>query len=103
MLNEAIKILKEQVNINASENDWGYESVLLERSELDGALLPETYGQNLPKRILVHSYIYQDAEASDYVAYFITDESNQHEYVRGLLKNGQLIWPNAKGHFNEDN
>ncbi|MBL1224212.1 4'-phosphopantetheinyl transferase [Enterococcus sp. BWR-S5] len=102
MLSKAIEILKEQVNINASENDWGYESVLLEQSELDGNLFPENYCHTLPKRVLVHSYIYQDAEAADYVAYFITNERNQHEYIRGLLKNGQLIWWNSIGNLNEN-
>lgn len=102
MLSKAIEILKEQVNINTLEKGWGYESVLLEQSELDGNLLPENYCNTLPKRVLVHSYIYQGAEAADYVAYFITNERNQHEYIRGLLKNGQLIWWNSIGNLNEN-
>ncbi|OTN88476.1 hypothetical protein A5819_000957 [Enterococcus sp. 7E2_DIV0204] len=102
MLKGAIKLLKGIVKINTCENDWGYESALLECSELDKDMMPEGYQQTLPKVVLTHTYIYQDSEATEYVVYFITDGKNQHKYVSGLLKNGKLLWSSIRETANED-
>lgn len=92
MLNDAIAILGDQVGIETKEEDWGFESVTAEREELDPAIIKAS-SIDLPALVMTHMYIFVDQKSGkDYVAYFITDITSSHEFTRGLLIKGKLLW-----------
>lgn len=91
MLDEAIGILQTQLQITTNEDDWGYESVMMPKEELDLHMVPE--GVHFPQTVMTHVYMYNDPSQEDeYIVYFITDMACQKEIVRGLLVNDQLVW-----------
>lgn len=92
MLNRAINILKEQTGIEITEKDWGFESVSVEKGEIDPAII-QGINTELPVLVMTHLYVYVDQESGkDYVVYFIMDITSSHEFTRGLLIEGKLQW-----------
>lgn len=92
MLNDAIAILRDQVGIETTEVDWGFESVTAERDELDPEII-KVAGTGLPALVMTCMYIFVDQKTgNDYVVYFITDITSSHEYTRGILVEGKLLW-----------
>jgi len=77
MLNEAMNILQKQMQLVTVKEEWSYESVTLEREELDEATLPEGAKKQLPKLVMTHLYLYVDNQDNEYVLYFLTDMTSQ--------------------------
>lgn len=97
MLKEAQDLLLKQSHVESSEADWAYESVKMEKAELDRKTLPKE-GQ-LPDLVMTHVYQFDDGRAEDdYTVYFITNATSELEYIRGLLLNGELIWHQTSDH-----
>ncbi len=95
MLDEVLEILEQQANIKLSLSDAkrliGQEAVTAEREELDTAIVQDQI--KLPAFVISHLYVYEEKKTGkDYVVYFIMDTSSTHEYTRGLLVKGKLIW-----------
>ena len=95
MLDEVLEILEQQANIKLSLSDAkrliGQESVTAEREELDSTIIQEQI--KLPALVMSHLYVYEEKKTGkDYVVYFLMDTSSIHEYTRGLLVEGKLIW-----------
>ncbi|MBO0474488.1 hypothetical protein IGL98_003135 [Enterococcus sp. DIV0840] len=92
MLNEAITILQKQTHLVTVHEEWSYESVTLEREELDEATLPEGAKKQLPKLVMTHLYLYVDDQDNEYVVYFLTDVTSQTTFIKGLLKNNTRLY-----------
>lgn len=92
IVDDAIMILKDQVEIDTNETDWSLESVTAGREELDPAIICTKKGR-LPKLVMTHLFLYIEPDTGiDYVVFFIMDVTSNREYVRGLLIEGQLFW-----------
>lgn len=89
MINQAIEVLKAQTGIEIVAEDWGAESIAMEREELDPAIVPS--GMNLPEVVIVYAYLYVETD-KEYSVYFITDTTSKKEYTRGLLLDGKQVW-----------
>lgn len=94
MLEEALNILEEQAGItmkpSEAEQKLSQESVTAGRDELDSAIISS--GLRLPLTIMTHMFLYVDDAGKDSIVYFITDVTSSHEYTRGLLVRGKLVW-----------
>lgn len=91
MLTEAQELLLKQYQIQSSEDEWTYESVTMEKEEIEPETLPKD--SQLPDLVMTHVYIFDDEEAlNDYTVYFITTTTSDIEYIRGVLLNGELVW-----------
>ena len=96
MLETAIEVLEKCAQLVTTPEEWGYESVTMEKEEIEMDTLPKDV--HLPRLVMTHRYIYCAPEdGKDYVVYFITDITSQREFVRGLLVEGRLVWSQIGG------
>ncbi|WP_029277840.1 hypothetical protein [Carnobacterium jeotgali] len=83
-----INLLRRQAGVVAVASDFGYESVLLEREELDPNLLPAYFDEiQTEEEILVHFYVIEE-----YTIYVIADVENTSWKLIGIIKNGHLAY-----------
>lgn len=98
MLDEVIDILRKQTNIETNKKDWSFESVTAERKELDPDIIHAS-DCSLPNLVMTHLFLYVESNTGkDYVMFFITDTSSDHEFIRGLLVEGKLAWSEVAQH-----
>lgn len=91
MLKIAQELLVNLYQIESSQDDWGDESVTMEKEELDPKTLPKEC--QVPDLVMTHVYLLDDGRAEvDYTVYFITNPTSEVEYVRGVLVDGKLDW-----------
>ncbi|WP_314060546.1 4'-phosphopantetheinyl transferase [uncultured Vagococcus sp.] len=97
MLKLAQELLLKQYQIESSEEDWAYESVTMEKEELDPESLPKD--SQLPDLVMTHVYLLDAGRTKvDYTVYFITNPTSEVEYVRGVLLDGEIAWYQTGGH-----
>lgn len=83
-----IDLLKEQFDVVAEVADFGYESILLGRDELDPDLLPEYFDElQTGEELLVHFY-----NREEYIVYIIADEEDVNWQLVGIIKDGHLVY-----------
>lgn len=83
-----IDLLRSQVGVVAVASDFGYESVLLEREELDPNLLPVYFDEiQTEEEVLVDFYA-----IDEYTVYIIADVENLNWKLIGIIKNGTLAY-----------
>ncbi|MCY9806097.1 hypothetical protein OXT66_00870 [Lentilactobacillus senioris] len=75
-----------EAGISVSNEEIAAESEMMYKSELDDNLLPKNTKANLPEQIMVNYYGY-----NDWVAYVITDMSQDWLLAVGLLYRGKLV------------
>lgn len=87
-LEYCLSLVKSFFKIEATIEDIGYESIFLEREELDTNLLPEDFKENLLEdEILVHSY-----GIEEYVVLIITSLEGDEWKLVGILKENELVY-----------
>ncbi len=72
-------------------NEVGFESILLERDEVNEDLIPLHEIQTLPNPLLAHSFIYVEDEGDEWICVVVTDESNRFNHYEAWLKNNEEI------------
>ena len=72
-------------------NEIGYESILLERGEVDEDLIPLHEIQSLPNSFLSHSFIYVEDEGDEWICVVVTDEFNCFNHSEAWFKNNEEI------------
>ena len=83
-----IDLLKEQFDVVAEVADFGYESILLGRDELDPDLLPEYFDElQTGEELLVLFY-----NREEYIVYIIADEEDANGQLVGIIKDGHLVY-----------
>ncbi len=83
-----IDLLKEQFDVVAEVADFGYESILLGRDELDPDLLPEYFDElQTGEELLVLFY-----NREEYIVYIIADEEDANWQLVGIIKDGHLVY-----------
>jgi hypothetical protein len=83
-----IDLLHQQFGISTDATDFGYESVTLDRDELDPNLLPDYFDEiHTGKEVLVHFY-----GVEKYIIYIIADVEDTHWQLLGVLKEGKLAY-----------
>lgn len=87
-INYCLLLLKGLFKIEATSEDVGYESIVLECEELDTNLLPENFVENLiENEILLHSYAIEE-----YVVFIITSMKENDWKLVGILKDDELMY-----------
>lgn len=87
-INYCLLLLKSLFKIEATSEDVGYESIVLECEELDTNLLPEKFVENLiENEILLHSYTIEE-----YVVFIITSMKENDWKLVGILKENELMY-----------
>ncbi len=90
MLTIAQEVLVKLYQIESREADWAYESVTMEKEELDPETLPKD--NPVPDLVMTHIYLLDDERVeADYTVYFITNPTSEVEYLRGVLLDGKLV------------
>lgn len=83
-----IDLLKEQFDVVAEVADFGYESILLGRDELDPDLLPKYFDElQIGEELLVHFY-----NREEYVIYIIADAENNNWQLVGIIRDDYLVY-----------
>ncbi|MER2174036.1 MAG: hypothetical protein ABS911_05105 [Carnobacterium sp.] len=83
-----IDLLKEQFDVVAEVADFGYESILLGRDELDPDLLPEYFDElQTGEELLVHFY-----NMEEYVIYIIAGAENNKWQLVGIIRDDYLVY-----------
>lgn len=83
-----IDLLKEQFDVVAEVADFGYESILLGRDELDPDLLPKYFDElQIGEELLVHFY-----NMEEYVIYIIADAENNNWQLVGIIRDDYLVY-----------
>jgi hypothetical protein len=83
-----IDLLDQQFGFFADAVDFGYESVTLDRDELDAELLPDYFDEiQTDETLLVHFY-----NVREYIIYIIADTKDSYWYLVGVLKAGNLAY-----------
>lgn len=83
-----IDLLRSQLDIVAEVADFGYESILLGRDELDPDLLPEYFDElQTGEELLVLFY-----NREEYIVYIIADEEDANWQLVGIIKDGHLVY-----------
>jgi len=72
-------------------NEVGYESILLERDEVDENLIPLDEIQTLPNPLLAHSFIYVEDEGDEWICVLVTDEFSQFKHYEAWFENSTKI------------
>lgn len=80
-----LKRWKKEVELH----EIGYESILLERDEVDEDLIPLDEIQTLPNPLLAHSFIYVEDEGDEWICVLVTDESSQSKHYEAWFKNNE--------------
>lgn len=82
----AIELLDKQLGVSTDVSDFGYESVTLDRSELDADLLPNNFDEiQTDETLLIHFY-----NVDDYIVYIVADVKDSRWWLVGILKAGKL-------------
>lgn len=83
-----IDLLKEQFDVVAEVADFGYESILLGRDELDPDLLPKYFDElQIGEELLVHFY-----NMEEYIIYIIADAENNNWQLVGIIRDDYLVY-----------
>ena len=84
----AIELLDKQLDVSTDASDFGYESVTLDRSELDANLLPSYFDEiQTDETLLIHFY-----NVDDYIVYIVADVKDSRWWLVGILKAGKLAY-----------
>ena len=84
----AIELLDKQLDVSTDASDFGYESVTLDRSELDSDLLPGYFDEiQTDETLLIHFY-----NVDDYIVYIVADVKDSRWWLVGILKAGKLAY-----------
>ena len=84
----AIELLDKQLGVSTDVSDFGYESVTLDRSELDADLLPDYFDEiQIDETLLIHFY-----NVCDYIVYIVADVKDSRRWLVGILKSGKLAY-----------
>lgn len=83
-----MELLDKQFGVSTDASDFGYESVTLDRSELDADLLPNNFDEiQTDETLLIHFY-----NVDDYIVYIVADVKDSHRLIVGILKSGKLAY-----------
>lgn len=83
-----IELLDKQFGVSAHASDVGYESVTLDRSELDADLLPDYFDEmQTDETLLIHFF-----NVYDYIVYILADGRDSRWWLVGILKEGMLAY-----------
>ena len=91
-VNQAIQLLMDQQNIKTEAEEWGQESILLMKEEVDEHTLPKQAKAHLPKVIMSHTFLYLDNRGMDYIVYFLAEGTTNQPLLCGLLKEGERVY-----------
>lgn len=90
-VDRAKKLLEAHTGLTSKLADWGYESVVLRKDELDLVMVPDT--TLLPEVVLTHQYLWTDpVMAKDYLVYFLTTTDGQTALAKGIVVEHKLVW-----------
>lgn len=85
-----IDLLKKEFGLITCIEDYGYESVLLDREELDPNLLPSHFDElGVGDEVMVHTY-----NVAEYVIYIHADVHTDQWRLVGILHGGKLGYCN---------
>ena len=83
-----MELLDKQLGVSTGASDFGYESVTLDRSELDTDLLPGYFDEiQTDETLLIHFY-----NVGDYIVYIVADVKDSRWCLVGILKSGKLAY-----------
>ena len=83
-----MELLYKQLGVSTDASEFGYESVTLNRSELDADLLPDYFDEiQIDETLLIHFY-----NVDDYIVYIIADVKDIRWCLVGILKSGKLAY-----------
>ena len=83
-----MELLDKQLGVSTDASDFGYESVTLDRSELDADLLPDYFDEiQIDETLLIHFY-----NVCDYIVYIVADVKDSRRWLVGILKSGKLAY-----------
>ena len=83
-----MELLDKQLGVSTGASDFGYESVTLDRSELDTDLLPGYFDEiQTDETLLIHFY-----NVYDYIVYIVADVKDSRWWLVGILKAGKLAY-----------
>lgn len=83
-----IDLLKRKFAVETEVTDFGYESTLLERDELDLDMLPDYFDEiQTEKEVLIHFY-----STEDYTIYIVADSDNSEWKLIGVMNKVGLIY-----------
>lgn len=83
-----IELLGQQFGVETNATDFGYESVTLDRTELDRDLLPDYFDEiQTDATLLIHFY-----NVGDYIVYIVADVRDSRWWLVGILKSGKLAY-----------
>ncbi|EAA0223599.1 hypothetical protein B1O58_07755 [Listeria monocytogenes] len=81
-------LLRKQFGVMAEASDFGYESVLLGKEELDPNLLPEYFEElQTGEELLIHFYAIEE-----YIIYVIVDVDDVSWKLVGIIRDGYLAY-----------
>ena len=83
-----MELLDKQLGVSTDVSDFGYESVTLDRSELDADLLPDYFDEiQTDETLLIHFY-----NVDDYIVYIVADVKDSRWWLVGILTAGKLAY-----------
>jgi hypothetical protein len=83
-----IDLIKKELGLTTRIEDYGYESVLLDREELDPNLLPSHFDElDVGDEVMVHTY-----NVADFVVYILADAHTDKWQLIGVLNAGKLVY-----------
>lgn len=83
-----MELLDKQLGVSTDASDFGYESVTLDRSELDTDLLPSYFDEiQTDEMLLIHFY-----NVNDYIVYIVADVKDSRWWLVGILTAGKLAY-----------
>ena len=83
-----MELLDKQLGVSTDASDFGYESVTLDRSELDADLLPDYFDEiQTDETLLIHFY-----NVYDYIVYIVADVKDSRWWLVGILTAGKLAY-----------
>lgn len=94
MLEDAIELLLQHCAIDSLKEEWGEESITLEREEIDTDLLPSSI--DLPNQVLANTYIYRNGN-NQFIVYILTTVDATRSIAKGILRNNLVVWTEGGG------
>ncbi|KIL45558.1 hypothetical protein KP77_28500 [Jeotgalibacillus alimentarius] len=87
-----IRVMKETFDLTITEADIGYEGVELFVDEIDQALVPAEYLEDVPDALLFETMLVYDSKGNDWLGAIALHPETKEWLMQVILKNGQSVY-----------
>lgn len=90
-LNWFMSTLEGEFNVKVHEDSISFEGNELYLEELDEALIPSPFRNDLPEPLLLETMVFDSEDGTEWLGFIAMDINTRHWFLQGILKGGELV------------